>query len=134
MVPSGSLLGIQRTRFFSISATWGRLGTQALGTHVVSLLPTAAPEEPKVDSKELRNLSHDPQSEVSPRSSESRGQCMKSSPKFSRRSVCCAPGYRVTCRSARRRMVLPSLPAPEDSPGGLRTIVVPRDLTAVLRC
>ena len=61
-------------------ATWYE--TQALGTGAVSLLAGAAMEEPRAVSKQLWNLLHSPHSDVSPRSSVSCGQCMKSSLKF----------------------------------------------------
>lgn len=73
---------IKRTDFSSPSTTWDRYETQALGRGAVSLLAGAAMEEPRAVSKQLWNLLHSPHSDVSPRSSVSCGQCMKSSLKF----------------------------------------------------
>lgn len=60
-----------------------RAGMEFLGTDAVSLLTVAVMEESREVSKQLWNLLHNPHSDVSPRSSGSRGQCMKSSLKFS---------------------------------------------------
>ena len=75
-------LGTERTSFSSGSTTWSRYRAQVLGKEAVCLLTAAAMEEQRAVSKRLWNLLHNPHSDVSPRSSGSRGQCTKSSLKF----------------------------------------------------
>lgn len=109
----GCLLGMKRTSFSSASTTWSRYGTQALGTHAVSLLTGPALEEPKPVSKQLRNLFHSPHSDMSPRSSGSRGQMYEISAEVLMKITMLCAWIAVMCRrSTQRKMGLPSPPAP----------------------
>lgn len=102
-----------RERFSFASTTWGRDGTQALGTDAVSLLTGPALQEPKPVSKQLRNLFHSPHSYISPRSSGPRRQMYEMSAEVLMKiSMLCA-WIAVMCRRrTQRKMGLLSPPAP----------------------